>query len=81
MIRVVRAGTLADLEAAVSALQNLVAVLDPDAARSCAGSGCCGCGRWAADVATPSNEAYCWRCVHRLNITDFVMFGADGLVS
>lgn len=69
MPRLVRNRTLNDLEDAVFALQDAAAVAGLPA---CAGDGCCGCGRWAADVTTnpdqraPAGETYCWRCVDRL---------------
>jgi hypothetical protein len=76
MLRIVRTRTLADLENAVFALRDLVVVLDPEGVSVCAGHGCCGCGRWAADVVTPARETYCWACVTRLGITAYVEMDA-----
>ncbi|MFG1846845.1 hypothetical protein [Micromonospora carbonacea] len=82
MIRVVRANTIADLQYAVFALRNLAAHLaDGHTPPPCAGDGCCGCGRWMADVVTPTGEGYCRRCVASLGVAGWKPFTADGLTA
>lgn len=69
-----------ELWEAILLLQDRLADLDPAAPRTCAAFGCCGCGASMADVRTPSadhypiGEGYCWRCVKRMDITEFTVY-------
>jgi hypothetical protein len=68
-----------DAAAAAMHLRDLLGEIDHDAYAASPGQGCCGCGAWMADVRTPGwsgaprGEGYCWACVDRMSITEYVV--------
>lgn len=70
---------LSDAEEAALTLRDMLAGLDPAALDTSPAQGCCGCGKWMADVCTPPSpgyphgEGYCWSCVDRKGITGYVV--------
>ncbi len=74
-----RHSNYSEAEWATLLLQEQLHDADPEALFNSPASGCCGCGSWLCDVRTPAweggphGEAYCWKCVDRKRIGEYVV--------